>query len=430
MAGPNTPYVVTILVAGTALAWFLLTQDVLDGGSGAAGAVAPTAAEAPSGTAQTDAAEAVVPEAAETSSTTTASLPPLQGLAVEPLLDGLVQPVFATTAPGDNRIYIAERRGTIQIFDPATGVLNPEPFLDVRTKTRASIGIELGLLGLAFHPRYSDNGRFFVYYTDLDNDTAVAEYARIDSDRADPSSERIFVAVERQGLRHNAGMLQFGPEGHLYIAIGDGGLFEVYGQDPGQFLGTILRLDVDGAEPYAVPSDNPFVAGDGAAEVWAYGLRNPWRFAIDAPSGTMYIGDVGQADAEEINAVPLESAGYNFGWPVMEGSNCWLPRTGCDRSGKVLPVTEYTHADGCSVTGGYVYRGRRIPELEGHYFYSDWCSGWIRSLELVDGIAANSVDWSQDLGPAGQVTSFGLDGDGELLFVTFEGVLGRIVPVR
>ena len=225
-------------------------------------------------------------------------------------------------------------------------------------------------------------------------------------------------------------MLVFGPDGYLYIAIGDGGLFEEFGQNPDVFLGTILRLDMDTGDPYSAPDDNPFFSGGGAPEVWAYGLRNPWRFSIDRASNTMFIGDVGQADAEEVNAVALEPVGYNFGWPVMEGYNCWLPRDGCDQTGIQLPTTVYSHADGCSVTGGYVYRGSQIPEYYGHYFYADWCLGWVRSFEYASGAVLNPNDWSVDLANPGQITSFGLDGDGEMLYTTFEGTLGRIIAVR
>jgi len=428
LARHNLPFTAAIAVAVSALTWFTLTQDVF-GTSDPAGADAvATTAPGPTGSAPQ---EETAPAAAESTPTTTPEAPanPLQGLATEVLREGLDQPVFATTAPGDGRLFVVERSGRILIYDPATQEVLPEPFLDIRSKSLATTGIELGLLGLAFHPDYETNGRFFVQYTDRSNDTAVAEYVRADLDTADPDSEEIFIAVEREGVRHNAGMLEFGPDGYLYVAIGDGGLFEEFGQDPNHLLGVILRLDMDSGDPYAIPDDNPFASGDGAPEVWAYGLRNPWRFSIDRSSNTMFIGDVGQADAEEINAVALQPEGYNFGWPVMEGFACWLPREGCDTSGKVLPVITYDHTEGCSVTGGYVYRGSSIPELFGHYFYADWCTGWVRSFEPTGDGVLSERDWSDELDP-GQVTSFGLDSDGELLYTTFEGTLGRIVPRR
>jgi len=434
----NAPFTIATIVAVAALTWFTLTQDVF-GGSTAESATATTATTgiAPTTALQPDAATddpgaTTDDPAAETTTTTAppAAASPLKALATEVLLEGLSQPAFATSAPGDDRIYIIERGGRILIYDPATATLSSKPFLDMTHKSNATTGIELGLLGLAFHPDYVDNGRLFIYYTDTSDNTVVAEYARLDSDTVDSTSEKIFIAVEREGVRHNAGMLQFGPDGYLYVAIGDGGLFEEFGQDPSQFLGTILRLDMDGGDPYAIPDDNPFVSGGGAPEVWAYGLRNPWRFAIDRTSNTMYIGDVGQADAEEVDVVALEPVGYNFGWPIMEGFDCWLPRDGCDTSGKELPVTAYDHTPGCSVTGGYVYRGSQIPEYHGHYFYADWCLGWIRSFEFADGGILNTRDWSGEIGNPGQITSFGLDPDGELLYTTFEGALGRIVPER
>ncbi len=430
LARHNAPFTVLIILAGTALTWFTLTQSVFGRSTADPDVAAAVTTRAPA--LQPTLSEG---EPADEITTTSATAPavavlPLKGLSTEVLLEGLAQPAFATSAPGDDRIYIIERSGRVLIFDPATGTLNPDPYLDVAHKTNANTGIELGLLGLAFHPDFVENGRLFIYYTDKSDNTAVAEYARLDSDTVDPTSERIFISVARRGVRHNAGMLQFGPDGYLYIAIGDGGLFEEFGQDPNQFLGTILRLDMNSGDPYAVPDDNPFFTGGGAPEVWAYGLRNPWRFAIDRASNTIFIGDVGQADAEEINAVALEPVGYNFGWPVMEGFACWLPRDGCDTTGKVLPVTAYAHDDGCSVTGGYVYRGSQIPEFYGHYFYADWCLGWVRSFEFTDGGILNPRDWTEDMGSLGQVTSFGLDPDGELIYTTFEGVLGRIIPER
>jgi glucose/arabinose dehydrogenase len=431
-ARQNRPFTIVTVIALGALTWFTLTSSVFSGDGETTTASTVTTAIA----GDTAASESTVATTSgDEGSTTTIATPPaagspLQGLAIEVMLEGLNQPVFATTAPGDERIYVVERGGQIQIYDPTTGLLLPEPFLDVTVKSRASIGIEVGLLGLAFHPEYQQNGRLFIHYTDVNNDTAVAEYARLDADTADPTSGEVFISVEREGVRHNAGMLEFGPDGYLYIAIGDGGLFEEFGQDPAYLLGVILRLDMDAGDPYAIPDDNPYAAGGGAPEVWAYGLRNPWRFSIDRSSNTMFIGDVGQADAEEVNAVGLEPVGYNFGWPVMEGFNCWIPATGCDTSGKVMPITAYSHADGCSVTGGYVYRGSLIPEHFGHYFYADWCLGWVKSFEYAGDTILNERDWTDDLGNPGMITSFGIDADGELLFTTFEGNLGRIIPVR
>lgn len=422
---PNFVLLVVTILSAIVLTWFVAAGG-LDPTS------EPTAGISPEGTSAGTIDESRDQESGTNETTTTTSLPsgPLLGLEWQTISEGLDQPVFATTAPGDERIFVVERGGRIQVVDPETGDIAPEPFLDITDKTLPSKGIELGLLGLAFHPGYEKNGRFFVYYTDLDHDTAVAEYARLDADHADADSGRVFVGVAREGLRHNAGMLQFGPDGYLWIAIGDGGLFEVYGQDNTQFLGTILRLDMDDGDPYAVPEDNPFVVGSGAPEVWAYGLRNPWRFDIDAESGIIYIGDVGQANAEEIDAVPIAEGGWNFGWPIMEGPNCWLDESDCDTEGLTLPIASYSHADGCSVTGGVVYRGTAIPELDGHYFYADWCFGWVRSLLYSNGQVSDEQDWSTDLGEVGMISSFGVDENGEVLITTSEGTLGRIVPIR
>jgi glucose/arabinose dehydrogenase len=260
----------------------------------------------------------------------------------------------------------------------------------------------------------------------------VAEYVVSDDpDRADVSEERVVLEIEQPDERHNAGMLQFGPDGYLYISTGDGGAggASVNGQNPATLLAAILRIDVDGAEPYAIPSDNPFADGiEGAPEVWAYGLRNPWRFAIDPIERLMYIGDVGQESQEEIDVVPLEPVGYNFGWPSVEGSLCFFERD-CDPADFVVPVIDYSHSEGLSVTGGYVYRGRAIPELVGHYFYGDWFREWIRSFRYQSGEATELRDWSSDLEP-GQINSFGIDGNGELLVATWEGTVVRIIPVR
>lgn len=358
----------------------------------------------------------------------TTTLAPLQGLAVELVVEGLDQPTFVTSPPGDGRLFVVERVGTVVIVDPERGLL-PDPFIDLRDRV-SSGGIEQGLLGLAFHPDYADNGRFFVYYTDLGANSRLVEH-RVGShpDQADAGGERVVLAFDQFVDRHYGGMLLFGPEGFLYVSLGEGGKASAHAQNPDSMLAAILRLDVDHGDPYATPADNPFAAGGGAPEVWAKGLRNPWRFSIDPVEGLVYIADVGHTEWEEINVVPLEGGGYNFGWLPMEGSRCFQGRT-CDPTGKVLPVVEYSHAEGCSVTGGFVYRGQAIPELVGHYFYADWCGGWVRSFRYLDGEATEARDWSADVGEIGQVNSFGLDAAGELYLATHEGSVYRIVPER
>lgn len=361
--------------------------------------------------------------------TTTVPLDPLLGVALETVATGFSRPTFVTAPPGDPRLFVLEAVGRVLVVDP-DGTVLPEPFLNIRNKV-GSVSIEQGLLGLAFHPGYAANGRIYVYYTDRTGDSVVAEYAvGEDPNQVDVATERIVLTIEQPHERHNAGMLQFGPEGALYISTGDGGAggASVHGQDPSTLLAAILRIDVDGRTPYAVPPDNPFVDGGGAPEVWAFGLRNPWRFAIDTVDQTMYVADVGQDSREEINAVALAPTGYNFGWPAIEGSACFFER-GCDPSDYTLPVLEYTHDDGLSVTGGYVYRGSDIPEIAGHYFYADWVREWIRSFRLAAGAVTDERDWTAELRP-GQVNSFGVDGRGELLVATWDGLIGRIVPVR
>ena len=360
-----------------------------------------------------------------------ATLPPdpLLGLGLESVAGGFSRPTFVTAFPGDDRILVLEAAGRVQLVGE-DGTVAAEPFLNIRNKV-GSVSIEQGLLGLAFHPRFDENGRFFVYYTDRTGASVVAEYQlETGADQADAPTERVLLTIPQPDIRHNAGMLQFGPDGYLYIATGDGGAggASVNGQDPGTLLAAILRIDVDAGDPYAVPADNPFATGGGAPEVWAYGLRNPWRFAIDPVENLIYIGDVGQESREEINAVALEPTGYNFGWPAVEGTRCFLERD-CDPSEYVVPVLDYPHDEGLSVTGGYVYRGSAIPELIGHYFYADWVREWIRSFRLEDGTIEAMRDWTGDIQP-GQINSFGVDGDGELLVATWDGEIGRIVPIR
>lgn len=426
-SGPNLPYWVAIVVSISLLTWFMLTQDPFATDE----ATASTTTQ-PSGTDTTQAGDPGTTLAGETTTSASVPLPgqPLQGLAAEIITDQLAAPTFAVVAPGSDTIYVLERRGTIRAVDPETGAVSP--FLDIISKTNADKGIELGLLGMAFHPDFETNRRFFIYYTDVEHDSAVVEYLMGPDGLPDLASENRIMEIDRlaNGLRHNAGMMQFGPDGYLYIASGDNGQYDVNPQDPDILLGVIMRIDVDSGTPYGTPPDNPWADGSGAPEVWAIGLRNPWRFTIDTPENTMYVADVGQSTWEEVNAVALEPVGYNFGWPEMEGRSCWSPATGCTTAGMVMPVAQYSHEEGCSVSGGYVYRGTAIPELIGHYFFGDWCNGWIRSFRLEEGVAGEITDWSGDLGNVGQLASFGVDADGELLFVTSNGTLARLVPVR
>lgn len=351
---------------------------------------------------------------------------------LELVADGLDAPVLVTPAPGDpSRLYVVEQPGRIRVI--RDGVLLDEPFLDLGAEV--TDGGEQGLLGLAFHPNFPFNGWFFVHYTDASGDTRVERYSISDLDVADPSSALEILSVAQPFTNHNGGMLAFGPDGMLYLGLGDGGGAgdpQGHGQDPGTLLGSILRLDVtfpSGAAPYAIPADNPFVdAPDARPEVWAFGLRNPWRFSFDRLTGDLWIGDVGQDRREEISFEPFETAGgLNYGWSILEGSLCFRPATGCSAAGTVLPIYEYGREDGCSVTGGYVYRGRAVPELEGRYVFGDFCSGWIRSFVLEGGRAVDVREYPA-LAVEGGVASFGEDLDGELYVVVREGRIYRIAP--
>ena len=328
---------------------------------------------------------------------------------------------------GNDQLYVVEQPGMIRVFtnDPATS--NADVFLDISNKVDNSDNEE-GLLGLAFHPNYAENGRFFVYHTDVNDDTVLTEY-RVSGDPglAEPATARQIMLIDQPTDRHNAGMLQFGPDGLLYVAVGDGGDGGHNGQKTDTVLGAILRIDVDSGDPYVIPSDNPFVTGGGAPEVWLYGLRNPWRFWIDYPTELIYIGDVGQADREEVDVLPLTAGGANLGWIYMEGTMCFRAPE-CNDTETVLPVYEYTHDDGCSITGGIVYRGAAIPEMDGTYFYADWCRTTLRSFEYGDGGVSESKTW-EELAP-GQVNTFGVDGSGELYMGTWDGIVWKLVPVR
>jgi glucose/arabinose dehydrogenase len=348
---------------------------------------------------------------------------------LELVAEGLESPLFAGHAgDGSGRLFVLEQAGRIRVV--RDGLLVRAPFLDIAE--RISAGGERGLLGLAFAPTFATDGRFFVDYTDRDGNTVVSEFRAPDpaADRADPGSERVLLRIAQPFANHNGGALATGPDGLLWIATGDGGS----GGDPldnGQnlrtLLGKLLRVDPRPAAgaPYGIPADNPFVDRAGArAEIWAYGLRNPWRFSFDRANGDLWIGDVGQGAIEEVDRWPAGSpGGPNFGWNTMEASACFDPAEGCDRAGLVLPVAEYGHDRGCSVTGGYVYRGVGVPGLAGTYLYADYCAGTIWGLEAVAGTPAPRVLLDSGL----SVASFGEDEAGELYVVDLAG--GRLFRV-
>jgi hypothetical protein len=340
---------------------------------------------------------------------------------------GLGSPVYLTAPRSDARLFIVEQAGRIRVVE--NGSLLPTPFLDITD--RVSSGGERGLLGAAFHPSYAANGFFYVNYTDRNGDTRIERFrVGADRNRADPASAKLILQVAQPFPNHNGGLVVFGPDGKLYVGMGDGGSGGDplgHGQNRATLLGDILRIDVDAGDPYAVPADNPYVGQSASrGEIWASGVRNPWRFSFDREAGLLYLADVGQNDLEEVNVVPAGSGGLNYGWNVMEGSRCFRPAEGCTRTGLVVPVLEYGHAEGCSVTGGYVYRGSRIPALRGHYFYSDFCRGWIRSFRHQGGQALDRREWA--VGDVDNVLSFGEDAAGELYVLSTNGRVYRIVP--
>jgi len=314
------------------------------------------------------------------------------------------------------------------------GQLRTQPFLDI--SGQVSGGTEQGLLGLAFHPNYARNGKFYVDYTDRSGDTRIVEYVVSSNPDSASATSREILFVDQPYPNHNGGQITFGPDGDLYIALGDGGSAgdpQRNGQNRNVLLAKILRIDVNSGSPYSIPADNPFRGVSGArGEICDYGLRNPWRFSFDRANGDLYIADVGQDLWEEVDYEPAHRGGKNYGWNVMEGLHCYPPNASCDRSGLTLPVVEYGHDAGCSITGGYVYRGHALPELAGTYFYGDYCTGIIRSFRVVSGVAADTKDWTSSLrtqsgGPMQGLASFGLDASGELYFVLLDGDIYRLV---
>jgi glucose/arabinose dehydrogenase len=298
------------------------------------------------------------------------------------------------------------------------------PFLDISNRVGSNTS-ERGLLGLAFHPKYKETGYFYVNYTDNNGNTVISRF-KVTSDLniADPASEKKLLGVQQPFPNHNGGSVVFGPDGYLYLGLGDGGSQgdpHGNGQSTKTLLGKILRIDIDHGDPYAIPADNPFASGGGNAEIWAYGLRNPWRFSFDPATGDLYIGDVGQDIWEEIDYLPAGSpGGANFGWNAMEGKH---PFKGSDSPSFIAPVIDYSHSEGgCSVTGGYVYRGAVLPEWNGVYFYGDYCSG------KVWGLLKNGLDWKSAFlfDTKMSISTFGVDENGEIYLAWYGGGIYRL----
>ncbi|HEY3345939.1 MAG TPA: PQQ-dependent sugar dehydrogenase, partial [Anaerolineaceae bacterium] len=341
---------------------------------------------------------------------------------------GLAGPVgIANAGDGSGRLFILLRSGTIQVLK-AGQVLNT-PFLDITNRVNSS-GSEQGLLGIAFHPQYQQNGFFYINYTDLNGDTVIARYHVSGSaDQADPSSEQVVLRVQQPYPNHNGGSLVFGPDGYLYLGLGDGGSQgdpQNNGQSTQTLLGKLLRIDVDHGSPYTIPADNPFAKGGGRPEIWAYGLRNPWRFSFDALTHDLYIGDVGQDTYEEIDFLPAGApGGTNFGWRFREGMH---PYNGQPPAGVILtdPVFEYTHAQGgCSITGGFVYRGQALLAWQGVYLFGDYCSGLVWGLvRQADGVWNGQVLFQT----GSAITSFGVDEQDEIYLADQRGGIYQLAP--
>ena len=351
------------------------------------------------------------------------------GIKLTQVADGFRRPLYVThAADGTNRLFLVEQVGRIWIL--RDGLRDTQPFLDMSDLiSRSALGerfTEQGLLGLAFDPAFSDTGAFFVNYTDRNGSTAVARYQvdPAEPDIADLASGQIIFQLSQPYANHNGGHIEFGPDGYLYIALGDGGAANDplgAGQNRQLLLGSLLRIDVAGAPPYAIPHDNPFV-DDAAAldEIWAYGLRNVWRFSFDRLTGDLYMADVGQNQWEEINFQPAASAGgENYGWNVWEGKHIFA---GGNAPNHVPPIFEFSHSLGCSVTGGNVYRGGAVSELDAVYLFGDWCSGRIWGLWRDRDLNWRAAELMHTEMP---VSSFGEDEAGEVYVIDYSGILYR-----
>jgi glucose/arabinose dehydrogenase len=353
----------------------------------------------------------------QTSATTVDNLPNPSDYQWTPILNNLDRPVDVQSAfDGSGRLFIIEKYGAIRIYQ--NGQLLAEPLVNIDDRVD-DWSNEMGLLGLAFHPNFESNGFFYVNYTGDGGHTRISRFTA-NGNVADPSSEKILMVIDQPYPNHNGGAVAFGPDGYLYLGLGDGGLAgdpHKNGQDKNSLLGKILRIDVNNGDPYSIPTDNPF-----GNEVWAYGLRNPWRISFDLANGDLYIGDVGQGEREEIDYLQAGSAGgANFGWSIMEGS---IGYDAAPQPELLLPIAEYSHSDpyeGCSVTGGNVYRGA-MPEWNGVYFYADYCTGYVWGLLNVNGQWQKSLLFETGI----TITTFGQDEFGEIYMASDNGSVYKL----
>lgn len=375
---------------------------------------------------------ATIAPISQTGQETVTGLPDPAWYAWEKVLSGFQLPVFLSGAgDGSGRLFVVTQTGMIYIA--REGVVSDEPFLDLQDRVSkpnlTGYYGERGLLGLAFHPRFKENGYYYVNYTDRDGNTVIARYtAPAGADQADSQSELRLLTVEQPYANHNGGMLAFGPDGYLYIGLGDGGSAgdpQGNGQSLETWLGKILRIDVDKVEPYAIPAGNPFASQGGKPEIWAYGLRNPWRFSFDALTGDLYIGDVGQGAWEEVNFLAAGSlGGVNFGWDYREGAHAFEGQAP-ENLDFTDPAAEYSHELGCSITGGEVYRGMNLAEWQGVYLYGDYCNGNVWGL-----LRSPAGDWQNQLMFATgiSISSFGVDEMGEIYLLDHDS--GDIYKLR
>ena len=374
------------------------------------------------------------------------------------IADGYKKPVFITSYPNNAKLlYIVEQAGLIKIIND--GKKLSRPFFDInkRVVNPNRPGDERGLLGFAFHPNHTNNGKFYINYMDNDGNTIVSEFSTNSELRANHKSERIILKLKQPYGNHNGGDIQFGPDGYLYISIGDGGKAGDplnAGQDLSSLFGKIIRIDIE-QKPYGIPKSNPFFGQKGKREeIWAWGLRNVWRFSFDKQTGDKYLADVGQNKWEEVNFEPASSkGGLNYGWRIMEANHCYDPKENCPTEGLIKPIIEYpndanhpafafriieelsfseTDVEGCSVTGGYVYRGQKIKSMQGQYIFGDYCSGNIWTLRVVNGKAINFKNRTEEINIGGgefttYISSFGQDSDGEIYIIDYNGGIYKLI---